>query len=544
MHGLGILIFSEPSYPKHPGGAGKVAHIYAAALARRGHSVWILCPGSTPEKELIEGVEVHRVPLGGQPPTPGTRSEEQSTARGLLSYAQRELPLHRIDVTIDLGGFLSYFFYPGYELRKRFGIPLVVYFQMLQDHVSRDPARYIELSAQHPEALFPDRHKERSQCFAVRAADVAVCLTRDEAGVVERLYSPRRLLVLPNPVDPALLSVSPDPEFRHRLAPSGEPLLLFAGRLEDHVKGRDIVRRAFRRAVSQRRDLRLALMGNTGDGYFRSLGVSAIDLGWVRDPAAAANILAAADLLLMPSRYEPFGMMCIEAMAMGTPAIASPVGGLKEIVNHGVDGVLLTGHTPSKWAGEMAQWILQLTAPQSDLPRMARNAWQSARERFGADALAAWLEEICREAIAARAEKPGIEPPRLDAARQEHFRARLAGTPEAAAAGELLLARFQSGCETRCLACSRVGIAETGWRLRTLMRRWPQHNRNPSRRRAILKLCPMGLLQIDELETMARASGLVRPWERVWSKISAVPGGLAFRLLGAIHRARLAWSGK
>jgi 1,4-alpha-glucan branching enzyme len=544
MHGLGILIFSEPSYPKHPGGAGKVAHIYAAALVRRGHSVWILCPGSAPEKELIEGVEVHRVPLEGLPPAPGTRIEEQSTARGLLSYALRELPLGRIDVTIDLGGFLSYFFYPGYELRKRFGIPLVVYFQMLQDHVSRDPARYIELGAQHPDALFPDRHKERSQCFAVRAAERVVCLTRDEASVVDRLYSPRRLHVLPNPVDPALSSANPDPELRRRLAPNGEPVLLFAGRMEDHVKGRDIVRRAFRRALSHRRDLRLALMGNTGDGYFRSLGASAIDLGWVRDPAGVASILAAADLLLMPSRYEPFGMMCVEAMAMGTPAIASPVGGLKEIVNHGEDGVLLTGATASNWPGEMAQWILQLTTPQSDLPRMARNAWQCARERFGADALAARLEEICREAIEARDEKPGIQPPHFDSARQERFRAKLGAVPEVAGAGELLLARFQNSCETRCLTCSRMGIAENAWRVRTLMRRRLRSDGHPSIRRAILKLCPMGFLQIDELETMAQASGLVRPWERVWAKVSAVPAGLTFRLLGAIQRVRVAWSGK
>ncbi len=538
MRGLSILIFSESTYPKHPGGAGKCAHLYAAALARRGHAVRIVCPGNVPQKEEIDGVEVHRVPLQGQPPRAGSRIEENSTASGLLGYVLSAIPLDSIDAMVDIGGFLSYFYLVEYELRKRFAIPFVVFFQLIQDHVSRDPERFTDIGSQRPDALFPDQHKERSQCFVVRIADAVICLSQDEADVVERLYHPARLHILGNPIDPALLAVTPDSGFRKQLAPDACHLLLFAGRMEDHVKGRDIVKRAFRKAAAQRRDLRLVLMGNTGDGYFRSLGAKAIDLGWVRDTAKLANVFDAVDLLLMPSRYEPFGMLCAEAMAMGVPAIASPVGGLREIVNHAEDGILLTGATASKWAAEMADWILRLTAEASDRQRLASNAKRSAAARFGSDPLAARLEEICIEAIETRAAKRfrPIEPPRLDRASQQSYRQALGANAEAIVAGELLLPRFFKDSETRCLACSRWGISKAAWQVGAVTKR-SLANRFRLRR-AIFAACPMSLVQLHELEQMANASGLVSPWAMRWSKAASFVRGLIFGVVCAIARRR------
>jgi glycosyltransferase involved in cell wall biosynthesis len=61
-------------------------------------------------------------------------------------------------------------------------------------------------------------------------------------------------------------------------------------------------------------------------------------------------IMAAADLLLMPSWQEPFGRALIEAMAVGTPVVATDVGGTGEIVTDGVDGMLLPPDDPERWA--------------------------------------------------------------------------------------------------------------------------------------------------------------------------------------------------
>ncbi len=531
MRRLGILIFSEPTYPKHPGGAGKCAHLYAAALAHRGHAVRIVCPGSIPEIENIDGVEVHRVPLEGKPPRPGTRTEENGTAAGLLRYVLTNVPIQSVDVILDIGGFLSYFYLVEYELRRRFGIPLVTFFQLLHDHVSRDPERYIDCASQHPSEPFPDWHKERPQCFAVRISDAVICLTQDEASVVERLYRPRRIHVLPNPIDPRLLNATIDRGFRDHVARPRERLLLFAGRFEDHTKGRDIVKRAFQRVAAQRRDVRLMLMGNTDDGYFRSLGSKIIDLGWVRDVDKIASVFSAADLFLMPSRYEPFGMLCAEAMAMGVPVVASPVGGLKEMVRDRENGISLQGVQASKWPRQMADGILELLADAGQLAQLGRNAMQSARTRFAVDLLAGQLDQILCEAIDRNSglRVRAIEPPALDATDHQHYRQLLgAAAPEAAKSAELLLPRFLDKPETRCLACSRCGLAASAWRLHALSR--PAQRRDarwrPRFRRAIFAACPLGLLQLRELEQMAAESGLMSRWQirltkaRAWAQNS------------------------
>src|SRR5699024_833797 len=58
----------------------------------------------------------------------------------------------------------------------------------------------------------------------------------------------------------------------------------------------------------------------------------------------------AADVLIVPSRSESFGLVAAEAAASGLPAIASAVGGLPEIVEHGHSGLLIADHNPHHWA--------------------------------------------------------------------------------------------------------------------------------------------------------------------------------------------------
>ncbi|HRW05030.1 MAG TPA: glycosyltransferase family 4 protein [Caldilineaceae bacterium] len=65
---------------------------------------------------------------------------------------------------------------------------------------------------------------------------------------------------------------------------------------------------------------------------------------------------AAAEMVVMPSHYESFGMVALEAMAMGTPVIASEVGGLAHLVQHGVNGF----HVPSRDPEALAARILEL----------------------------------------------------------------------------------------------------------------------------------------------------------------------------------------
>ncbi len=105
-----------------------------------------------------------------------------------------------------------------------------------------------------------------------------------------------------------------------------------------------------------------------------------------------------AALVVVPSRDEAFGLVNIEAMAMGTPVVASRVGGIPEIVRDGVDGLLFE---PGN-AEELAACLVRLLKDGELRAEMGRNARQRFLEEFESSRMAKkqadWLEELVREA--------------------------------------------------------------------------------------------------------------------------------------------------
>jgi glycosyltransferase involved in cell wall biosynthesis len=123
-----------------------------------------------------------------------------------------------------------------------------------------------------------------------------------------------------------------------RAALSSEPSCTFlaAGRLADYVKGADLLYRAFGEVHKRHPSVRLEIA--SGDRRFLELLHDLPDDSWKfhgwlnrKDLHAA---MSRADAVVVPSRYEPFGLVAIEAMAMRSPVIAMAVGGLAEIVQH------------------------------------------------------------------------------------------------------------------------------------------------------------------------------------------------------------------
>ena len=99
------------------------------------------------------------------------------------------------------------------------------------------------------------------------------------------------------------------------------------------------------------------------------------------------------DVLVAPSRQEPFGTVLAEAMAAGTPVVATRVGGLAEVVADGVTGRLVDARRPD----ELAAAVLEVLA---DRERMGAAAREHAQQ-FGADAYADRVEAILLEAARA-----------------------------------------------------------------------------------------------------------------------------------------------
>lgn len=266
----------------------------------------------------------------------------------------------------------------GRILAERWGVPLVASFHTLGRVKNRSlapgdaPEPMIRLSGEHG---------------VIRAADRILAPTVDEASYLVGLYraAPERIRVVPPGVDHRMFSPGPGQEGRRALGLEGKRVALFVGRLQPH-KAPDVAVLALahlrERAPALARDLVLAVVGGPSGGSagnparLREVAASARLADAVRlfDPVPHESlppIYRAADLVLMPSRSESFGLVALEAQATGIPVVASSVGGLRVAVAHERSGLLVEGHEPAAYAEAMLR-VLSDRALEDRMRREAR----------------------------------------------------------------------------------------------------------------------------------------------------------------------------
>ena len=226
---------------------------------------------------------------------------------------------------------------------------------------------------------------------------------RSESDTLVELYgvSPRRIAVVPGGVDTERFRPMGRARARRRLGLDRcEPLVLFVGRIEP-LKGIDVLLRA---AASLEGPLRLLIVG--GDhkdrqrksalrSLARELGISTRVTFRDAVPHEALHLYYnAADVCAVPSYYESFGLVAVEAMACGTPVVASRVGGLKETVQDGRTGYLAPWRCPEPFA-ERLDLLLRNEALRRSLGRGAR----AAAQRFHWPIVATRIEEVYHELV-------------------------------------------------------------------------------------------------------------------------------------------------
>jgi len=193
----------------------------------------------------------------------------------------------------------------------------------------------------------------------------------------------------------------------HELA--GKRILLFVGRIQP-LKAPDLLVRAAARMVADDPSLRAELLvvicgGPSGNGleHPTSLIELAQDLGIAdivrfeppNDRATLVDWFRAADITVVPSYSESFGLVAVESQACGTPVVASAVGGLRTAVNHEVSGVLIDGHSTSPYAHTLAS----LLRNPARLEQLARGARMHAAT-FGWESTTVGLLDSYRAAVA------------------------------------------------------------------------------------------------------------------------------------------------
>jgi glycogen(starch) synthase len=187
----------------------------------------------------------------------------------------------------------------------------------------------------------PQSHIHAVETRMVRAADRVITCSHYMRGHVRDVFGVEGVTVIPNGIDPTDLQPVADlPRLRARFAAPGEKLILLVGRLV-YEKGFHLALDALPGLIRRVGGVRFLVAGSgTAEAELKAqaerLGLMqhGTFLGWTGDDTLH-SLYRIADLCLVPSLYEPFGLVALEAMASGCPTIVADTGGLREVVPPG-----------------------------------------------------------------------------------------------------------------------------------------------------------------------------------------------------------------
>ena len=238
--------------------------------------------------------------------------------------------------------------------------------------------------------------RSRAEGDIMRSADWITASTPHEAEAMAQLYdAPReRVKIVHCGVDTSLFRPMDASQARRRLGLNGEKVALYVGRIEP-LKGVEFLLR-IADCVDGDVPFKLLIVGGdpASEAEPRRLAKMAGLLGLNdvvefvgRAPRdTLATYFSAADVCIVPSYYESFGLVALEAMACGAPVVATRVGGLPWVVKHGRNGYLLPWRCPERFADTLAM-IFYNESLRNSLSRAALEtadamSWDRAAGKF------------------------------------------------------------------------------------------------------------------------------------------------------------------
>jgi glycogen synthase len=349
-----VLILSWEYPPLIEGGLARHVRKLAETLVPLGVEVHVLTRGyeESPAEEEVAGVTIHRV-----------REPERPRALGEFVTWVEHMNADMLAAGVELGDRFDFDVVHGHDwlvavagdhLARRFRAPFVTTIH------ATEYGRHQGWIEQHPQSHIHGVER----WMANRAERVVTCSAYMREHVAD-IYGLEegRIDVVPNGIDPSeLVAVDDLDRLRARFAAPDERLVLLVGRLV-YEKGFQLALEALPRLIERVGDVRFLVAGSgTHEAELRKqaheLGLDphGTFLGWIGDDALH-SLYRIADLTVVPSIYEPFGLVALEAMASGCPCLVADTGGLREVVPNEDVGLRFRSRDPASLAA-MAERIL------------------------------------------------------------------------------------------------------------------------------------------------------------------------------------------
>jgi glycogen synthase len=386
------IAFVSREYPPSARMGGIAVYVRETArnLALAGHAVWVLCASDDVRRreESADGpVRVIRLPgadfwIGQGRSLPQRLRSAYRAVRHHRPYRRRlcdELLALHAKARLDLVEFCDYGNEALVWASEPRPVPWIVRLHgpTAVDFRTGGPRRPLR----QPASWWQGRRELRT----VGAADAISAPSRAMASfAASALGATKRIAVIPNAIDVT--------DWRAAAARAGgaRPRIFSAGTLVETKGHWDLVQ-AVHLLRREGHDIELEIVGRNGAMGERLRQLQSQDpyAAWLRigdmlPRAELACRFAAADIVVLASWWESFGLTCVEAMASGALVVASAAGGQQDIIRHDVDGLLFSPRNPDALAAAIARAI---ALPPEAAAAMRANARARVTERYSMEAL-------------------------------------------------------------------------------------------------------------------------------------------------------------
>lgn len=354
------------------GGTETVLLETSRRLNNYGHQTQIMCPDalSNDHTDNIGGIPVKRVPYFypyfGL--TKQARKQMDFCGGNMFSFSLRRelkketsLDIIHLHTLKRIGGI-------GRQAALRNGIPYVV---TLHGGVTDRP------ESERNRLITPTRGSlEWGKLLGMwvgsrrvlQDANAIICVSETESNNLKALYPDKQIIHLPNGVDSARFAKGDGRSFRNKFSiPFSANVLLCVGRI-DPQKNQQLLINQMPAILEKDPDAHLVLVGHVTDWkYFHIIKQAIAQLGLQNKVSLIPGIAPfssdledcfhAADIFVLPSKHEPFGIVILEAWAAGLPVIASRVGGIINLIKDGEDGLLFNRNNAADFLSTYKQAI-------------------------------------------------------------------------------------------------------------------------------------------------------------------------------------------